>query len=447
MPLLVRQFTPPDSSLNVATAWLYAINTFGAAIGCYMAGFHLLPSIGLFWSNIMAAVMNLTIGGLSIAIASESKLKRPQQRSPVFIQHKPARHRTEGHFSYSTVSLCFRVLAMGFASLVLQMVWIRQVSLIVGGSTYAFCAVLFVFLLGVGLGSLLFHLTLRKYSDLVHAPALVIFGVVVFTVVGYSLIPHLTFVMGLLRPLRSSQVFNAFSCVSVSSMLQLIPALGMGLLFPIFVHLTRMRPENVGGAVGKVYMWNTIGAIAGSLFAFTLLIPRLGTHGTIVFASILYLLALNTQFPVGRKNFVLLRTLLTLVCLAGVAFMVRQHEPRVTNLGMYLYGYDQYQADASSELLYFSEGASCNVLVLKHKSGNHSLRVNGKIDASSGRDMKTQLGLAYFPRLLKPSAKSIFCVGYGSGTTVGASLLYPDTHVTCCEIEPEVVTASKYFSG
>ena len=44
----------------------------------------------------------------------------------------------------------------GLGSLALQMVWARQAALLVGGTTYAFTAVLGVFLLGIGAGSLAF---------------------------------------------------------------------------------------------------------------------------------------------------------------------------------------------------------------------------------------------------------------------------------------------------
>ncbi len=55
LPLLIRQLTARDGSLDQATAWLYAINTFGAAAGCYLTGFHLLPAFQLLWTNNLAA--------------------------------------------------------------------------------------------------------------------------------------------------------------------------------------------------------------------------------------------------------------------------------------------------------------------------------------------------------------------------------------------------------
>src|SRR5215470_6317376 len=68
LPLLIRQFTS-TSSVDRPTAWLYAINTLGAAAGCYLAGFYLLPSIGLASANVLAATLNLSIGAVAIVVS------------------------------------------------------------------------------------------------------------------------------------------------------------------------------------------------------------------------------------------------------------------------------------------------------------------------------------------------------------------------------------------
>src|SRR6185295_18397376 len=97
-------------------------------------------------------------------------------------------------------------------------------------------------------------------------------------------------------------------------------------------------------------------------------------------------------------------------------------------------------------VLYYKEGAACNVIVTEHFI-DRALAVNGKVDATSQGDMDMQLGIAYLPRFLRPEAKNVLVIGYGSGTTSGASLLFPGTRLTCCEIEPAVFAASEYFSG
>jgi spermidine synthase len=130
-----------------------------------------------------------------------------------------------------------------------------------------------------------------------------------------------------------------------------------------------------------------------------------------------------------------------LLALGGMMLGAKPLDPLVTDEGFYLYG---YRDTSDRTILYFKEGASCNVSVVDH-AGGVALSVNGKVDASSPGDMDMQLGLAYLPRFLRPEAKTLLVIGYGSGTTAGASLLFPGTRVTCCEIEPAVFAGAVHF--
>ena len=143
----------------------------------------------------------------------------------------------------------------------------------------------------------------------------------------------------------------------------------------------------------------------------------------------------------GRRNLIALAGLV-LLSVVGVYFGNRKLDPRVTDQGMYLYGYREPE---QRRVIYFKEGASCNVTVTEHLI-DRALAVNGKVDATSEGDMDMQVGIAYLPRFLRPEAKNVLVIGYGSGTTSGASLLFPGTRVTCCEIEPAVFGASPEFS-
>lgn len=445
LPLLVKQFTPAGSSLKATTGWLYAINTMGAALGCYLAGFHLLPSFGLYWSNLMAVGVNLAVGVAALLITRYLMAPVAETVSPTPVLTEPEGAGEAGR-GRPLRNLYAAVTITGFASLVLQMVWVRQLSVILGGSVYAFTAVLFVFLVGIGLGSLGFHLWLRKLSNLEHGPAFVIVGVVLATGVGYSLIPAVTFGIGAFAPLRTSQTANAVGCLGASGVLELVPALGMGLLFPLFVHLTRMRAENAGRAVGNVYAWNTLGCIVGASITSAVLIPTIGTSRTIAVALFLYLAAMVIQAPGKGLRNILVQTICACLGFVGIFLATRPQHALVTNFGMYMYGYQPPEGLLSAwKVLDFKEGPSCNVLVVEGNPGSHrSLRVNGKVDASTG-DMPTQCGTAYFPRFLLPTARKVCIIGFGSGTTAGASLLFGETEVVCCEIEPAVFAASEHF--
>lgn len=56
-----------------------------------------------------------------------------------------------------------------------------------------------------------------------------------------------------------------------------------------------------------------------------------------------------------------------------------------------------------------------------------------------------RLGAAYLPRVFVPDARDVLVIGFGSGTTPGASLLFPETRVVAWEIEPAVYEARTFF--
>jgi spermidine synthase len=101
----------------------------------------------------------------------------------------------------------------------------------------------------------------------------------------------------------------------------------------------------------------------------------------------------------------------------------------------------------SSELIYYREDVSTTVSVRKEVTGDLTLQVNGKTDASTGGDMMTQELLAHVPLLLHPDPRDVLVVGLASGVTVGSAQTYPIERVTVIEISPAMVQACALFSA
>ncbi len=436
LPLLIRELTNRDGELDQATGWLYAINTYGAAAGCYLAGFQLLPTMGLAWTNNFTAALNVGIGVVAVLLSSQV---------PGRAQRSTVRSGTAAALpSGSLFALYVAVTLSGLAALILEMTWSRQLALVLGGSTYAYTATLFVVLSGIATGGLIFHLGLRRSALNAWLPIVVISVLVGGCLVGNSLLPWLSTQVGGHRDMRASLLGNAVLCVAASSIVELLPAIAMGILFPLFVDLTREQSARVGRAVGIVYAWNTFGSIAGASLTAIILFPRIGTAGALGLATAMYVITLLLVLPLdtlGRR----VQWCIALAVGVSASFVIsRPINPLLTNMGGYLYG-NQASNMQFLDCPYFVEGASCNV-ALTRSSDIVSLRVNGKSDASDGKDMTTQLGLAYVPRIFCPDARDVLVIGFGSGTTPGASLLFQDTKVTCCEIEPAVFGAASYFN-
>jgi spermidine synthase len=75
------------------------------------------------------------------------------------------------------------------------------------------------------------------------------------------------------------------------------------------------------------------------------------------------------------------------------------------------------------------------------------LFTNGKGDANSVHDRKTQVSLGQTPVILHPSPDSVFVIGYGAGTTIGNVLTHPKVkYAEVAEISPEVIEGSVHFN-
>jgi predicted membrane-bound spermidine synthase len=439
LPLMVRQFATAASGVRGSAGWLYAVNTLGAATGCYVTGFHLLSRFGLGGTNWIMACANLAIGAAALLLARDLRPAEAEREAPADAR-EPTSLAGRSH------AVLYAVSALtGFTALVLQIVWVRQLSLVLGGTTYAFTAVLFVVLIGIGAGSALF----RRLSASARLELLPVFALPVLiaaTVIGQVLLEPLTLSVAGVVVRRASESYNACVCVAASAALELVPALVMGMLFPYLVHLTRRGVAQAGVAVGRIYATNTLGTILGASLCGVLIVPWVGTTGAVELALVGYGVALVALWPLASPGARLVAPLIAAALVAGALLVVRAPDPRITNGGGYKYGVTMTRSiQAEDTILMFEEGPMTSVLVTEHQ-GRVYLRVDGKVDATSEGDMGTQLGLAYFPRFLRPEARDVLVIGYGSGSTAGASTLFHDTRVVCCEIEPAVYAANRFFA-
>ena len=447
LPLLMKHFLIVRPWSRETTGWLYAVNTLGAAFGSFFTGFYFLPSFGAIGTNWLAAAMNFYIALLVYLLLKQTPKElsvEERVREPDLSPFPLADSEASSYFSARTIYVASALT--GCAALILQMVWTRNLAVVLGGTTYAFSSMLFVFLFGIGLGSLIYSRTVRRIRNIERALIVVVTALIASTAMGKFSVPFLAATMGFLRGLRADALLNGLISVGANAVLQLVPTLCMGFLFPLFVDILRWRKQNVGAMVGNLYTWNTAGSILGASFTPVALIAVWGTAASTAVAMLMYCLALSIVFPYRRRKSIL--GLSCAVLLTAVLWFPtsKTDDPRLTNMGQYIYGYiPSVDVLSSFNLLYFKEGSSCNVMVLESDVNRH-LRVNGKVDAGDAGDMPMQTGLAYYPRLFRPGARNVLVIGYGSGTTAGASLAFENTRVTCCEIEPAVVEAGVLFS-
>src|SRR5205085_8098311 len=71
-PVLVRLWVGLGGGVHRGTGVLYFTNTFGAIVGCSLAGFVLLESFGLAGTNRLAAIVNILLGIAAAVLSRRS---------------------------------------------------------------------------------------------------------------------------------------------------------------------------------------------------------------------------------------------------------------------------------------------------------------------------------------------------------------------------------------
>lgn len=172
----------------------------------------------------------------------------------------------------------------GAASLIYQVVWVRQLTLVLGATSRGIALVLGTFMLGLALGAWL----IGRIGDRVARP-LRLFGCLELGAAATAL--AVTALAPSLPHLHAHLPYGAVAALSL--LLLTVPTALMGATLPAvlaYVDRALRDPEQTRRAVSPLYAANTFGAVVGALAAGFLLIEHLGFWGSACIAATLELL-------------------------------------------------------------------------------------------------------------------------------------------------------------
>lgn len=173
----------------------------------------------------------------------------------------------------------------GGAALVYQVLWVKQLSLVVGVEVYAVTTGISAFFAGLALGGLVFG----RWADRLRHPVRLYAGLeLAVALLGVGATLALASSAGLFARLEDRVGLFAWLLPFV---LVGLPAFLMGGTLPVLVRALTPADGQMGEAGGRLYAANTAGAIAGTLLAAFVLLPQLGVTGSALAAASLNLLA------------------------------------------------------------------------------------------------------------------------------------------------------------
>ena len=415
---------------------LYALNTAGAAAGCLLAGFAGIGLAGVRTTALVAAGLNLICGAGALALA---RRVAPPPRASVIDD--------------DTQGLPWPVLAVAFgcgaAGLAAEILWTRALIPYLNSSTYAFTAILTVFLLALAAGSgAASRLTARR-SPREAAGRLLMLQIALAVAIAAT--PRLmegveqlfTGYIGVRRVMTFQEWLGTVGGVFLRTALVIAPpALLMGASFPLTLRLLPVGSARGGRGAGLVSAANTLGGIAGSLLAGFALLPAIGVIAGLAVAAALALVIVGlllVRFIPERPP-----RQLGAALLAGAAVMMWLLLPgqRVPFVG---------RLAAAHQLVLLDEGPQDTTAVVDIGAGAGRQRVifsNGISytgdNAPSRRYMRL---LGHLPVLLAddPGDSLVICIG--TGMTAAAVARHPEVRsLALVDISPVVQRTLPLFA-
>ena len=455
LPVLVARCE--RGALGAGLAGLYAINTLGAVAGSVLGGFLLLPALGLGGTTAVAAALNLAAAGIAWRFSGPERSEARALRTAA--EPVPELLPSVGRAVFAAL-----FALSGCMALLLQLAWVRLFGLVLGSSVYSFSAVLGVYLLGIGLGSALIARPLARGAAAPWWFALAQFGIALASTLGihaYAGLPRTMLDLG--ERTGASWAGLLAGELSLVSTLILVPCLLLGAAFPIATRL--LQHGDAGETTATAYAVNTLGTIAGSLATGFLLLPALGVQGVVLLASgisvVVGLVALLLP-GAARPG----RTALTAAAVLGLAAVaagasVPRWDPRLMSLGTFRpfsaqsmlksfresggRGDPTREVASSQHVVFYRDGINASVLVASdHERTRTWLRVGGKVEGGTD-DMLTQVMVGVIPTVMAPPGARTLIVGHGTGATAAAALAAGAGPTDIVELEPAVLTASRFF--
>ena len=471
LPAAARFVTRDDDTRRQDLASLYALNTLGAVAGCLIATFFLLEIYGTRATLWLAAALNILVAVMARAMdrrAAQTDLPGP----PAL----PARDRpVQADLPDLPAFLLLAAGTVGFAFFLMELVWYRLLSPLLGGSVFTFGLVLSVALVGIGIGGLLYSVVSSDRPATLAGFAATCLLEAAAVAITFALGDRVALLALALLPLGVAGFGTTIACWTlVTSIVVLPPAIIAGYQFPLLIALLGRGRDRLGRDVGLAYAANTAGAIIGSLAGGFGVMPWLSAPGTWRLVAIV-LVALGIAAavldsrkrtahqarnddlasrpsrpsrPLRASGISALAAVTLLLLTAAGPTMIWRHSgigagraPKdVFASPNQLRGWEQFGRRA---IVWDGDGVESTVALAVEQNG-YAFIVNGKSDGSARGDAGTQVMLGLLGALGHPQPKRALVIGLGTGSSAGwLGAIASMERVDVVELEPLVLEVAR----
>jgi spermidine synthase len=437
LPVVTRFAAAGRSLPGRAAGLLYAANTAGAVIGCFVTGCVLIFWLGVVETNIVAALVDLSVGGIALTWDRRSSLTVAPEDDRLDVAPLAAGRAGRAVLLIAMVS--------GYCGLAYELLWTRGLlAAVTDDTTYAFTLMLTAFLAGHALGAGVAGRTngdRRLHRDWRRLGTVQILA-------ALTALLSLPLLVAIWRPINGVAFVERMTFwgaripfhLAISLAVFAPSAAFLGASFTLAARLYVGLGRPVGASTGRLYGLNTLGAILGAMATTIWLIPMLGIQQAIVLLAVL-------QAAVGASAFLLGgggrygRTYAT----AAWALLVSL----ACGLNQWLTLGDVYAKQEPGKLLTVLEGAGATVTVHQRGPTDRVISINGVNVAGTNPVLRrTQKLQAHLPICFHPSPRSVLQIGFGSGGTCYSLSLHSEVNsIEVIEINPDVLKVSAAWFG
>ncbi|MFL2541835.1 MAG: fused MFS/spermidine synthase [Candidatus Latescibacterota bacterium] len=423
-PIIVRYVVRTDASIGPRTGLLYALNTAGAVLGTLATAYLLLSTLGLqqtIWTaagvNGLVCLIALVVDRRVDNVGAVAPTSKAQPGHPAATNHKPL--------------IALLIALSGLTAFFYEVFWTRLLSPTMAGTITAFATMLATFLAGLTLGGGIAGRLSSRAQWAAPGFAVAQLGTALLTLLAYEILCAVA--IDQLGP--AAQAGAAMMAIFPS-------ALCIGATFPLAIRAYAHTAAEAAQATARLFTWNTLGAIAGSLIAGFYLLPRAGFAVALQLALALNIvLMLITVWRLCRMPAIHKWSAFGLACFALALY--KPSEPTS------ILNASAVSGSTEGQTLFSSVGKAANVLLYESK-GSFYLRTNGLPEASvrianSPPSYRSARWLMALPIIARPAARSALVVGWGGGVLLEDIPSTVET-VDVVELEPEVIAANRLIA-
>ena len=447
-PAMIAGAAPDSPSRRTArTGYLYSVNTLGAAVGCFVAGYHLLFEFGVQTTLICAFGLYLLAALCALGANTVAKSK-PSEAAAVPLP-KGSNPTVDGRLRRFLNCATFGI---GFVALAYEVLLTRLGILYLGNTVSVFPLVLTGFLLGTGISAVLgtwLYGVLRRDTNSGNS----LFGFVALMAGAFVLVtPYLLLTDWVVGTEQFARLADAGARNPLPILAIIIgPTILIGALLPIAIRMLQL--EKRGEATQEaatLYALNTAGGLLGSGLVNHYLVPIIGMQGAFICLSLICAAVGVINLLSPGRNF--RRWFIAVLSITSLALVMTVILPKM--IGLYARKIAESTRARSTEVKLIREGRAAVVTVLDQsdpqKGTYRDLYLNG-VEEASTRYWHTQLFklLGIFPVMVHEAdkPKEVLVIAFGAGITAG-SVLASDQVVSLdtVDLNPDVEDINNLFT-